>query len=293
VLLFGRVIGLVWYYLFPIRRRVSLENVRRVFGDELTPREQRRLVRRCFERLGMYVMEVLRLPKLTAKLSEALVEQRGFEHMEAALARGKGVILVASHMDNVDLAGCSMSIRGLPLCVVAKTVEWKPAGDFVTAIRERTGVRLIPTKRSKDQIRALLKENKVVTLVVDQHIKKRHSIVCEFFGQLASTSHAPARLAMETGAALITGLMFRQGWSGRHVARMDPEFQIERPHGDPARDARHNTERLNRVIEGWIREHPEQWLWPHRRWKVQDNPAGWDIPPELQHLAVGQTPNAR
>ena len=231
----------------------------------------------------MYVMEVLRIPMLTPELSAELVEQQNSELMDAALAKGKGVILIASHIDNVDLAGCSMSIRGLPIAVVAKQVGWKSGAKFIVAVREATGVTLIPTKQSMNTIRRYLAENKIVALVIDQHLKPRHAIVCRFFDQLASTSHAPARLAADTGAALVAGVMYRKGMSRHHVGRLE-EFVLEKPYEDADANVRHNTERINRIVEGWIREFPEQWLWPHRRWKVHDAPDGWQIPEDLQPL---------
>jgi len=237
----GRCFGLVWYYLIPVRRSVALDNVRRSIGRDLTPREQRRLVRRSFQHLGIYLMEVLRLPIMTPALSEELVEQQNFELFEKALARGKGVILVASHMDNVDLGGCSMSVRGLPMTVVAKQISWKPGAAFIVAIREATGITLIPTRRSKMMIRQLLAENKIVTLVIDQYVKPRHAIVCPFFDQPALTSHAPARFAAATGAPILAGLIYRKGMSRYHVARVE-EVPLEKPHDDAAANVRHNTE---------------------------------------------------
>jgi len=280
----GRFLGRLAYYLIPVKRGIARENVRRVFGAELSPREQRRIVRKCYESMCMWGMEVMRMPHLTPEVSEQTVTREGYEYMEQALARGKGAILVASHMDNVDLAGCSMAIRGLPLSVAVKEFKSKSLQDFLSAVRERTGVILIPPRKSKEQIIDLLKKNVVVTLVVDQHMAKHRAIVCEFFGQLAATSPAPARFAFETGAPIIPGLMYRTDNKGGHGIRLGPPMEMETPYDDLDKNIRHNTERINRIIEGWIREFPEQWLWLHKRWKVQDNPEGWDIPEHLQHL---------
>jgi KDO2-lipid IV(A) lauroyltransferase len=198
------------------------------------------------------------------------------------------VILVATHLDNVDLAGCSISVRGRPITVPAKNVGWKPAAKFIIVVRERTGIELIPTKQSMDLIRKRLAENKIVGLVIDQHLRPRHAIVCKFFDQLTATTHAPARLAVETGATILIGLVYRKGMSRYHVVRPD-EFTLELPYDDDAANVRHNTERLNRVVEDWIRKYPEQWLWPHVRWKVHDSPEGWEIPDDLRPLLDSDT----
>ncbi|MBN1551072.1 lysophospholipid acyltransferase family protein [bacterium] len=280
----GRFLGLMIYYLLPIKRRIAFQNVERVFKHSKTRREKRRIVRNCYAQLGMYVMELLRLPMLTPELSEDLIEFQGYEHLDAAFKRGKGVIIAASHMDNIDYAGCSMAIRGIPISVPAREIKWAPAQKFISEVRSRTGVILLPRQRVKEQIKELLKQNQSVTFVVDQHMSQRRAIVCEFFGQLASTSSAPARFALENGAAIVPGVIFRKGKPGHHILRFEPIFELETPYEDLTLNIRHNTERLNRIIEGWILEQPEQWLWLHRRWKVHDHPNDWDIPQELLHL---------
>jgi len=110
---------------------------------------------------------------------------------------------------------------------------------------------------------------------------RHRAIVCEFFGGLAATSPAPARFALETGATIIACHIERADDAGHHILKIEPPFVLETPYQDFDANVRHNTERLNRMIEGWIRAVPEQWLWLHRRWKVDDDPTGWEIPPAL------------
>ena len=126
--------------------------------------------------------------------------------------------------------------------------------------------------------------NEIVAFLVDQHLPPHRAIVCEFFGQLAATTPAPTRFALETGAPIFPVTIFRDQKAGYHLARFEPEFKIENQYDDPEKNLWHNTERLNRILEKWIRERPDLYLWVHRRWKVQENPIGWEIRPELQHL---------
>lgn len=279
----GRFLGNLTYYLGPFRRGVAVKNVERVFGNTKSKREKRRIVRCCYAQIGMYGIELLRLPLLTSELSEQLVEQQGFEHLDTAFARGKGVIIVLTHIDNVDYGACSISVRGTTISVAAKKINWKPAQKFITAARERAGLILLPT-RPKEQIYELLKENKAIIFAIDQHLAKQRAIVCEFFGQLASTSPAPAHFAFATGATIVPALLYRKDYSGHHVLRLNEPLELETRYDNLQMNIWHNTERLNRIVEGWIREFPEQWLWLHRRWKVQDDPGDWDIPDNLRHL---------
>ena len=281
----GRGIGLFWHYVIPIRRKTARDNVARVFGTELSQCAQRRIVQRCFENLGMFGIEAFRLPSLTQAQSERFMERTNWHILEEAQQRGKGVIVVTGHMGNYDLAACSQASRGVQISAIVKKIHWAPAHRFVFGARERTGLHLIYGKGAGYHIRDALKRGEIVVLVIDQHMVSSRGIVCTFFGQLASTTPAPARFALESGAPIIPMWTYRKGRSGAHVLCIEPEVVMETPHGDRDANIRHNTERLNRVIEGWVRQCPEQWLWLHRRWKVHDDPEGWSIPEDLRKAA--------
>jgi len=286
----GRAFAWLWYYVIPIRRHVAIMNVTRALGTELTPRERRRTVRRAFEHLVMMGVESLRMPGLTREKAAALVATEGMEHWNAAMARGKGVIGVMAHLGNFEMIGVSQGLAGVPLHGVVKDLKNPAVHKFIFDYRHRANFHTIPPKGSKEIIRATLLRGEAVGFVVDQHMAKHRAVVCSFFGLLASTSPAPARFSLETGAPIVPVLITRDAKrAGHHHLRVEPEFVLESPYADPAKNLWHNTERLNRILEGWIRKNPEQYLWLHKRFKVQDDPSDWDIPPELEHL---RTPKA-
>jgi KDO2-lipid IV(A) lauroyltransferase len=263
---------------------VAARNLRRALGHELSPAEQRRALRTCFTHMALYGVDILRAPRWTPELSDALVERFGFERLDEALAAGTGAIVVMCHTSSLDAAGFSQAVRGLPIVVVTRALGSRSANAFVSRIRTVTGLRTLPPRGSAGALRQAIADNQIVCLVVDQHVSPRQGMVCELFGQLASTTPFPARLALETGAPVFPALALRVDASAYHRVWIEPRLEMQTPHADFEANVRHNTERINRVVEGWIRRSPEQWLWMHRRWKVQDNPAGWDIPPQLRHL---------
>ncbi|WP_300669072.1 hypothetical protein [Desulfoluna sp.] len=279
----GRCLGWVWFNIIPVRRKLALQNINRALGHELSATQQKQMIRELYSNFCMYIMEILRIPHMSLEENKKLVQIDGWEHVDAALARGKGVILVATHLDNVDIGGCSMAMRGAPIAVVVKAMS-KNAEAFISMVRENTGVTIISRNGTKNYIKELLAENKIVTLVIDQHLAMHRSIVCEFFGQLASTTPAPARFALETGATIIPAVINRKEKAGYHHVKVGPSFALETPYEDRDLNIRHNTERLNRIAESWIRETPNQWWWFHKRWKVQEDPEGWDIPESLMKL---------
>jgi Kdo2-lipid IVA lauroyltransferase/acyltransferase len=106
-----------------------------------------------------------------------------------------------------------------------------------------------------------------VAIVIDQNVQEKDGIFVDFFGRPAATTTVAAALAVKTGCALVPGRA-TLGADGRYRAVYDPAIEWT-PSGDKQADIARITQALTRVIEGWIREHPDQWLWIHRRWKTQ------------------------
>jgi KDO2-lipid IV(A) lauroyltransferase len=284
-MLIGRLLGWLWFYVLPIRRGVALDNVRRALGDQLAPAERRRIVRRCFEHQTMMAVESLRMLDLTRERAADLLERVNFEPYWRAYERGQGVLVFMGHIGNYEMLAACAGMLGEPVNAVVRDFKNRAVNDFVADVRRRTRYKTIPPRRSKEQIKATLAQNEAVVLLVDQHMPRHRAIVCSFFGQLAATSPAPVRFAMETGAPLFPLVVMRDlKRPGHHIARFEPQFDIETPYDNFEDNLWHNSERINRVLEGWIRTRPEEWLWMHKRWKAHDNPEGWDVRPELSHL---------
>lgn len=282
----GKGLGLIWYYILPIRRKVARENIKLALGNELNKKEQKKVARDTFISLARVIMEEIRLPIWSGELSKNLVRRENFENMEAALAKGKGIILVGIHIGSFDLLGASIGATGLPIAGIFKDIKSGPTQSFVSEARKHAGIEIIPPRKSKDQIIEYLSKGYIIGFAIDQHMHNYRGVVCEFFGYPASTMHAPARFALQTGAPIIPTLFIRDKKPGYHIIRFEPEFMIETPSEDINENIRHNTERLNRVVEGWIRQYPGQYLWLHKRWKAMQHPDDFDIPEHLKKKIV-------
>ncbi|MBC7794785.1 MAG: lysophospholipid acyltransferase family protein [Clostridia bacterium] len=273
-LAFARAIAWVWFWVVPVRKGVAMVNVRKALGDDAPAG---RIVQGCMKTLTMFVVESLRLPRLTRAKADEIVEVRGQEILDAALAQGRGVVVITAHMGNFDLLGCVHALRGIKANIVYKNIGWRSAHAFFFAARRKAGVTVIAPKGSERQILRALRSNEAVGFVIDQHMPKHRGIVCTFFGRYVSTTPAPALFALKTGALVVPALIRRVGDSGHHVSQIYPPIVMEQPHADRAANLRHNTQRMNDWLEAEVRKTPEQWLWLHKRWKVDDNPHGWDL----------------
>ena len=132
----------------------------------------------------------------------------------------------------------------------------------------KAGLGIIPKKNSVSLILEALGRNDAVVFIMDQFARPgRDGIPVNFFGRKTGTFKSLALVARQSGAPVVPVVCYRES-SGRHVMRfMAPLLWIEGE--DPDGEIQANTEQYNRVLERMVLEHPEQWWWLHRRWKVK------------------------
>jgi KDO2-lipid IV(A) lauroyltransferase len=267
----GALLGtLVW--LLGIRRRVVLENLRLAFPGK-SERDRREIARRTYRNLGEMIPDFVRLPYLRKEELEAIFVYDGWDVYERARARGKGVIACTAHFGNFEVLAAAHTLRGTPVTMISRTMGKSGANDLWRALRRRSGVEdLVVTKGSTltAAVRAI-QGGRALGYVIDQNQPLRHAIFPTFFGVPAATAPTPAVLAMRTGAAVIFVLSYPLG-DGRH--RVVFEGPLDPPQtGDRDRDALAFMQDLNDRLERFVRAHPEQWYWLHRRWKTRPAPA--------------------
>ena len=261
----GAFLGWLWYRLVPIRRGVARRNLALAFPD--WPSQKRaQVLRASFINLGQTAMEFLRIPRLSHTQADELITHVGWEHYEAALAHGRGVIVVTAHFGNFDLLACAEALRGVPLHVVTRKQHMSGVNRFWMETRSRCGLGFIPDKRAAFQILKLLRAGQVVALVIDQHMPPGKGIPVPFFGVEASTTQAPAVLSLTTGAPILKATIERLP-NGRHRVLIEPPLSHPGT-GNRADDVFQLTLRLNQWLEDRVTARPDHWLWIHRRWKL-------------------------
>jgi len=262
--------GKLLYYLLPYRRGVVLGNFRRVFGDYLPPPEILKLVQAYYAHYVRFLLEFIRLPFMSAECRKSWIRLENTESPIRAHQQGKGILLLTGHFGNFEVA----SVVGLTqfpqyqglLHFVRRPLKPKFLNDLVTRRFRRAGFGTLAKRGSLDAILNLLAGGAIIVYAFDQHAGKSDGVTVDFFGHPAGTFKSVALLALTTGAAVIPVSSWREP-DGRHVLRFeDPLPLIECP--DAGEAIRRNTQAYNAVIERLLLRHPEQWIWMHRRWKV-------------------------
>lgn len=261
----GKLGGLT-FYLAPRTSRLTMCHLSQAF-PERSKADIRRLARKNFSMLAKNSGEILRATKVRtlADLEEFMVTH-GFENFEAAQAKGNGVILLTCHLGPFDLQVTNMALHGVCPLVIGTRLKDPRLHDLLW--KQRNALGAVAVERGKETFRLLkaLKSGQTLGILIDQDTRVKSRFV-EFFGRSASTPVGAALLAMKTGASVVPIYVYLGEDNLQHMHYL-PEFETIST-GDEEADMVANTQRYTRFIEDRIREHPEQWVWMHERWKTK------------------------
>ena len=251
----------------PRWRAIADRNLRLAF-PETSESRRKEIVRDVYRNLGRVLLSVARMPRIDQGNIGQWLEYEGYKHYDEARRRGRGVLYLTAHLGNWELSAHAHGLHGHPLHVVVRTLDNPYFDRFVAGRRVCSGNHVIRKQEFARRSIKAINAQEAVGALVDQNTSGEDGVFVDFFGHQASATSGIARLAMRTGAPVIPGFAFWDGERRKHVLRFSPPVPMVDT-GDKEADLAENTQRCQRVIEEAIREHPEQWLWIHRRWKTR------------------------
>ena len=279
----GSGLGCFLYLALKKRRRIALENLQIAFSDEMSTDEREQICRRNFQQIGKTAIEFLRFPKLTFDNIWDEVTVEGKKHLIQALDQGKGAIVFLPHFGNWELLAL---VYGALIPDQAKAIAFPLKNRYLNVLvsqyRERLGLKLITRRRAVRETLRALKEGYAIGFFADQNAG-REGVFVDFFGKPASAVRGPATLALKTGAPLLLSMDIRQP-DDRHHVIITPAIDLEIS-GDLEQDVQTNTARILKILETYIRQYPDQWLWTHNRWKTQPDPE-WQLKRQIRNRSM-------
>ena len=264
----ARAVGRLAFAL-GIRRRLTLEQLGWAFPG-LSARQRRAMARRTFQNMARAALEAVVSTKLSQEELAAMVPAEDGRALEQALAGGRGLLIVTAHFTSWELIGEAVTRRGIPINSVVRPLK----GAFnaeVVAGRLRSGMKLLPQRNALRATLAALRRKEAVAVLLDQAVGGKHALFVPFFGRPAATTALVSLAAMHSGAPVLVSVGTRSAEGFR--LRVEGPFPVPST-GDRMRDAWTHTATLTAVLEGFIRDSPDEWLWLHRRWKVA--PPAWE-----------------
>ena len=261
----GTILGNVAFLSFSRLRSVGLQNLRIAF-PALSGQEHKRLLRSSFSQLGRQLAEFCQMRRYTAQQASGFIRYDGLERYKAAVARGKGVFVLTGHLGAWELSSFFFSLMGYPMGLVIRRLDNAIADDTVNRIRCQHGNRVLDKDNFARGLLSEMRQARTVGLLMDTNMTPPQGLFVPFFGRLACSASGLARMARKTGAAVLPGFLLEEGEGYR--LHFGEEIELTTT-DDAEADALTNTAKFTAILERYIRQCPEQWLWMHRRWKTR------------------------
>jgi KDO2-lipid IV(A) lauroyltransferase len=261
--------GWLAYLLDRRHIRIGLRNLALAFPNK-SLRERRRILRASYVNLGLSAAEYIRLGGFFYRRLKRRVKYGRFEYWAEMNRRypGKGGVILTAHFGNFELLPAVHALHGYPITLVHHTQRFLAGDALMTYVRERAGIKVIRKHAAARAVLKSLKEGELVGIPFDQNAKRSEAVFVPFFGEPAATSSGLARLvAIAQGPVVPVFLLRQRNWRQHRIEILD-EIPIQRS-GDADADIEENTRRFTRAIEDFVRRHPTQFLWTHRRYRTR------------------------
>lgn len=265
VVLLGKGVGRL-YYRIAKKQKIRAEKTiqeRLGYSDE----KAKETIRSLFINLGITFMEIMYMPALNKDNIRGLVTYDRPEVLWEALNEGKGVVMLACHMDNWEWLGASLALNGFPLSAVEKPQPNRIYSDFMNELREGAGQEIF--SRGTSEILGCaraMKKGRMLGLIADQD-GGYDGIFVPFLGKMASTPNGPAYFSRKFKAPIIPIFIIRKPGGYGHMAIVKDPIRYEFT-GDQKLDDYNVTLKMTQEVEKIIKEYPDNWLWFQHRWNT-------------------------
>lgn len=259
--------GRLGYLLARDARSKTLHHLQLAYGDRKSSNEIQKMAQEVFVNLGRNASDAVLLPVLVRRGLDRYVRIVGAHHLDRAVERGRGVIILTGHIGCWELLAATLVHSGYPLAVVGAELYDPRLNQLLVDTRSLAGYRAF--SRDSGGVRQMLRWLRgggVLGMLIDQDTRADGEFV-DFLGRPAHTPAGPVVLAQKTGAALVPLAIHRRP-DGTHLAEIREEIPL-RNGREPRLGRIENVQRCSRAVESFIREHPTQWVWMHERWKTE------------------------
>ncbi len=258
------IIAFTFYYVIPIRKQVTLKNLRLAF-PEYSDSEIRKIAFGSYKSFSITLIEILFVPYMTRNQIEDAVYCENCVLVRKYYEQNRGLILLSGHFGNWEYIALSVSAKiDVPFHVVVKAQRNPYVDKYLNRGRIKWINKIVPLGASIRKIYAELKSKNIVAMVADQR-GPADGMRVNFFGQKSSIYHGPSQLAIKTKAPILYGLAVRQPdyTYKAHITEISTENLPE----DEEMKIQEVSQRHMAFLESAIRKNPEQWLWMHNIWK--------------------------
>jgi KDO2-lipid IV(A) lauroyltransferase len=260
----GDILAGIWYRCAKKNRMRSEQNLKTAF-PHWRPEERKRTAQAVFQHLSRSAIELFRFYGGKYELQN-YIYFHNLDRLRRALDMGKGVIVISAHLGNWELLACAASAMGFPMRVVANRIRNPQIDRLLNRSRAAAGVATIFRDESIVRMLRLLRDKKVLAILMDQD-SHYDGIFVNHFDKPTYAARGPAILTLASGAPIIPVFIAREA-DGHHSIYVEEPVAVNAS-GDREQKIKHITQCCMDVVEHYIRQFPDQWVWMHQRWKTR------------------------
>jgi KDO2-lipid IV(A) lauroyltransferase len=279
-LFLGRRLGDCFYYLDLKHKARAYANIKFALGPGISCMELSRLTRSFYQSFGQSIIEVFLIPLVDRNYMDKHIKIEGVEHINGALKRGKGAILVGVHAGSWEFSNVISANLGFPFVLFVKDQKFPRLNRLLNNYRKDKDCRIITRDQGLRGLINALKNNQAIGMMADQG--GRSGTLVDFFGRPASMPTGAVKLALKYGSALIPIFFVRtrgpkiKVWAGKEIV-MKGTFAYGKAKcasceatGDEDQDIKQNLQKVVAIFEDFIRRNPKEYLWTYKIWKHSD-----------------------
>ena len=261
----GGQIGWICSFILPLRRGLVLRNLKIAF-PEMSGRERRALMRRCYRNFGRWAFETCFAGRVNTVKAGLIVEEEHPERLATLLREHPGFLAVTGHLGSWEIGATHFAYAGIKLTALVKPLHNGYLNEYIVRSRKESGLKILFTSNLlSTAVTERINRDEVVVLVSDQDAREFGTFV-EFFGRLTSTPRGPAMFALRTNRPILPVFTTRVRGNLHRMHYGEPIFPPEG--GDVDAAVQQITQAYTRELEALIRRFPDQYFWFHDRWKT-------------------------
>ena len=264
---FGKSLGKFIGARFPKLQKTARRNLEIAF-PEMPDDEREKIIRGTFESLGRHLGFVSHFRKFKHEDVRNLVEVVGREHLDRAVAAGKGILFFTGHFGSWEVFNLLPPAFGYAMNILVRRIDNPLVENFVDNFRTQFGsVTLDKTKSARTMFR-VLERGEILGILADLNVQEREGTFVDFFGVPASTTTSIAKLALKTDAIVLPAFAVWEESKEKYVVHLEPPIGY-RAGDNSDENVRQLTQDITAVVEHYVKKYPEQWLWIHKRWNTR------------------------
>jgi KDO2-lipid IV(A) lauroyltransferase len=262
----GKGMGILFYYLLPGRKKITLSNLRLAYPHK-TAKELRCLCKDIFKNIFANMIEMIKCYSDLKILGTDFISIEGEEYLKKVIDSKRGAVIISAHLGNFPLICMKLSMDGYPVGLIYRPFHSKFFGSVLPVMHQRINAKSIPDRPGNLCVKESLhwlKSGGLLFMQIDQNPPDKAGLNVDFFGYQIPTFRGPVTFAERANAMILPVFIVREE-NNKHKIFIDEPFELS-PVNNEA-DSKKNLEKLSKITESYIKKYPEQWWWIHRRFK--------------------------